>query len=108
MGMVPVSIYELFHLVASHTRHKLKIKTIVAVINYTFFRLSDLKLVNNAYNARLGKWFCDESSLYINLTVCVIGISAKLLQCKLSYVKLAMDRQHENSLLKIFRPVRFT
>ena len=37
-----------------------------------------------------------------NLIVCVIGIFCKLLQCKLSYVKLAMDRQHEKSILKIF------
>ena len=38
----------------------------------------------------------------------LLEFSAKLLQCKLSYVMLAMDRQHEKSLLKIFRSVRFT
>ena len=46
--------------------------------NYTFFRPSDFKVVNNAYNPRLGKWFCDESSLYINLTVCVNGIFCQI------------------------------
>ena len=47
-----LSIYEVFHLVVPITGTK--IKTVVAIINYSFFRPSDLKLVNNAYNARLG------------------------------------------------------
>ena len=44
-----LSIYEVFQLVASHNRQKLK--TIVAITNYAFFRPSDRKLFNNAYNA---------------------------------------------------------
>ena len=44
-----LGIYKVFHLVAPT-----KIKTIVAINNYSFSRLSELRLVNNTYNVRLG------------------------------------------------------
>ena len=79
-----LGIYEVFQFLPPIT--DTKFKTVVAVTGYTFLQPSDklqvawLKLVKSVKLAA-----CGLSS--------VIKFSAKLIQCKLSNVKFAMDKQ---------------
>ena len=49
-----LSTYEVFHSLPPITDKK--IKTFVAITDYTILQRSDVKLVSNAYKAWLGKW----------------------------------------------------